>query len=235
MPLWELKRFLDKEKNAAEEKTGAGIGDTSRLNNFVQMQRRMILNLEMTQRSILLHTFVRAGLILNLQVTQFMLHRAVMHKAVGNIEFAKLSYFSIVVSLVTTLVFDPYQLYLTCKYFVRVERAIWRFEPRATELSTDHAMDKAWKGIKHDRRTARQYMISTLLWAIVSFGLVFYAVVKLCRTMTTCAGDGWDWDKCAPVPWDCQGVSAEKACIKCISAAYRAGANVTTACPEWAP
>merc|ERR1719356_2291792 len=109
LALHELETLLTADIDSAETLRG--------------IQRRMILYFNRTISSIFLHTFIRAGLFLNLQVTQFMIHRAVMLRVINNVKMDWLSLVSIMVTVLTTLLFDPYQLYVTLRSWCRVRSA----------------------------------------------------------------------------------------------------------------
>merc|ERR1712194_13477 len=74
--------------------------------NPIRLLRRMILVLEAALRQTLYHTVMRGGLILNLQVTQFMLHRAVMLRNTNTIMMDHLALCSILFTVGSTFLFD---------------------------------------------------------------------------------------------------------------------------------
>jgi len=209
LPRFELTRLLDTVLDAER----LVVIDSAQMSNI---QRRMILDLEGTMRSIRNHTLTRAGLILNLQVSQFMLHRVVMLKAIGTIRMDTLSLVSISLTLLTTLMFDPFQLLRTWRDVARVRKVTRRFlEGQGAPLMNPRQRAQFEK----DRRTIFNHMIGTLVLALISYPLIVYAVVKLHRTLFTCPGQGWNWDKCVQIPWECHRKPTDFQVWSCIMCA----------------
>lgn len=173
--------------------------------NLSRMQRRMILVLESTLRQTLYHTFAKGAIILNVQVTQFMLHRPIMLKFTSNIYLDKGSLASILVTGGTTLVFDPIQLASTLRKFYQVEAALKRYA--GPPLTPKHITD---------RRTIRMLVFFVVLWAFFAYGGLLYAALKLYSTLYACPGEGWNWKGCAKIPWHCMDTAEYMDATRCI-------------------
>lgn len=189
--LHELEQMLD-----------ADIGDAK---TMISVQRRMIIVFHGTIRSTLQHTVLKAGLMLNLQVTQFMLHRAVLLKSENEIPMDWLAFVSMMLTMVPTLLFDPYQVAVALWNARRVVHAKRRFEnsPAYEQMTPDDSYY-----LKKEQQTIWEKLVFVLFDCFVGYALLFYAVLKLYNTLFNCLGQGYNFGACAEIPWGCMGSPA---------------------------
>ncbi|CAK0805013.1 unnamed protein product [Prorocentrum cordatum] len=194
------------------EVVSVNIDDEQTKRTFIQMQRRLILVLEAALRQTYGHTVMRGGVILNLQVTQFYLHRAVMLHTMNTIYMDHPTLYSILFTVGSVVVFDlMLQLRQALQMYCQVMRTI-----RST-VSGGTTLESIGPECKNDKKTINLLMMYVIIWAVIGYALFAYAVLKLYMSLTACPGEGYNlFSSCAPIPWDCLNTTLHPDTVGCI-------------------
>ncbi|CAK0862448.1 unnamed protein product [Prorocentrum cordatum] len=178
---------------------------------FVQMQRRLILVLEAALRQTYGHTVMRGGVILNLQVTQFYLHRAVMLHTMNTIYMDHPTLYSILFTVGSVVVFDlMIQLRQALHMYCQVMGTI------RSKVSGGTTLESIGSSCKQDKKTINLLMMYVICWAVIGYSLFAYAVLKLYMSLMACPGEGYNLGSCAPIPWDCLNTTLHPDKVGCI-------------------
>ncbi|CAK0852160.1 unnamed protein product [Prorocentrum cordatum] len=199
-----------KEKFRREVDSG-NIDEPQTKKKFVQMQRRLILVLEAALRQTYGHTVMRGGVILNLQVTQFYLHRAVMLHTMNTIYMDHPTLYSILFTVGSVVVFDlMIQLRQALHMYCQV---MWTIRSKVSGGTT---LESIGSSCKQDKKTINLLMMYVIVWAVIGYSLFAYAVLKLYMSLMACPGEGYNLGSCAPIPWDCLNTTLHPDKVGCI-------------------